>query len=176
MVGLVFYIAHFTKFKKFAIYNVKTRFPFLYASTSLDRNFDSCLSIRCLAPQQILRFFFFFFLPQVLPFPLATVLIIASSSSMLHLATQIKKKKKKKEGVADGLRFLGNLYISSLTPRGPIVPLFWGSRRGDNLLAWRELFANLYELKPRIWFWKEYNPNNFIDWTNFRQISKNFLE
>ena len=96
---------------------------------------------------------------------------------MLHLATQIKKKKKKKkEGVADGLRFLGNLYISSLTPRGPIVPLFWGSRRGDNLLAWRELFANLYELKPRIWFWKEYNPNNFIDWTNFRQISKNFLE
>ena len=49
------------KFTKFAIHNVKTRFPFLYASTSLDRNFDSCLSIRCLAPQQILRFFFFIF-------------------------------------------------------------------------------------------------------------------
>ena len=90
---------------------MKTRFPFLYASTSLDRNFDSCLSIRCLAPQQILRFFFSF-LPQVLPLPSATVLIIASSSSMLHLAIEIKKKKKKKkEGVADGLRFLGNLYI-----------------------------------------------------------------
>ena len=61
MVGFVFYIAHFAKFTKFAIHNVKTRFPFLYASNSLDRNFDSCLSIRCLAPQQILRFFFSFF-------------------------------------------------------------------------------------------------------------------
>ena len=93
MVGFVFYIAHFTKFTKFAIHNVKTRFPFLYASNSLDRNFDSCLSIRCLAPQQILRFFFHF-LPQVLPLPTATVLIIASSSSMLHLAIEIEKEKK----------------------------------------------------------------------------------
>ena len=47
---------------------LKTRFPFLYASTSLDtkaftiasnRNFESCLSIRCLAPQHIFRFFHF---------------------------------------------------------------------------------------------------------------------
>ena len=47
---------------------LKTRFPFLYASTSLDtkaltiasnRNFESCLSIRCLAPQHIFRFFQF---------------------------------------------------------------------------------------------------------------------
>ena len=81
---------------------------------------------------------------------------------MLHLAIEILKKKKKK-GVADGLRFPGNLRISSLTQIGPIVPLFCGFRRRDNLLAWRELFANLYELKPRIWFWKEYNPNDFID-------------
>ena len=44
----------------------KTRFPFLYASTSLDtktltiasnRNFESCMSIRCLAPQPGSRFF-----------------------------------------------------------------------------------------------------------------------
>ena len=122
------------KFTKFAIHNVKTRFLFLFASTSLDRNFDSCLSIRCLAPQQILQFFVSF-LAQLLPLPSATVLIIASSSSMLHLAIEIKKKKKKKEGVADGLRFPGNLYISSLTPRGSIVPLFCGFRRRYNLLA-----------------------------------------
>ena len=50
---------------------LKTRFPFLYASTSLDaktfvyktlasdRNFESCMSIRCLAPQHILQFFHF---------------------------------------------------------------------------------------------------------------------
>ena len=45
-----------------------TRFPFLYASTSLDtktltttsnRNFGSCMSVRCLAPQNMFRFFRF---------------------------------------------------------------------------------------------------------------------
>ena len=50
---------------------LKTRFPFLYASTSLDaktfvyntlasdRNFESCMSIRCVPPQHILQFFHF---------------------------------------------------------------------------------------------------------------------
>ena len=47
---------------------LKTRFPFLSASTSLDittltlasnRNFESCMSIRCFAPQHILQFFHF---------------------------------------------------------------------------------------------------------------------
>ena len=50
---------------------LKSRFPFLYASTSLDaktfvyktlasnRNFESCMSIRCLASQHILQFFHF---------------------------------------------------------------------------------------------------------------------
>ena len=45
-----------------------TRFPFLYASTSLDtktltttsnRNFGSCMSVRCRAPQNMFRFFHF---------------------------------------------------------------------------------------------------------------------
>ena len=45
---------------------LKTRFAFLYASTSLhtktlmvasNRNFESFLPIRCVAPQRILRFF-----------------------------------------------------------------------------------------------------------------------
>ena len=40
---------------------LKTRSPFIYASTSLDtnRNFERCLSIRCLAPQHIFQFFHF---------------------------------------------------------------------------------------------------------------------
>ena len=50
--------------------NFETRFPFIYASTSLDtktstiasnRNFGSCMYIRCLAPQHIFRFFHFCF-------------------------------------------------------------------------------------------------------------------
>ena len=54
---------------KFVIHNVKTRFPFIYASTSLDTkrltlasncNFESCMSIRCFAPQHILQFFSIF--------------------------------------------------------------------------------------------------------------------
>ena len=36
-----------------------------------------------------------------------------------------------------------------LTSWGPVVPLVCGFRRRDNLLAWHELFANLYELKSR---------------------------
>ena len=31
-----------------------------------------------------------------------------------------------------------------------------GFVKRDNLLAWHELFTNLYELKSRIWFWEEY--------------------
>ena len=47
---------------------LKTKFPFLHASTSLDkktltiasnRSFESCKSIPCLAPQNVFRFFHF---------------------------------------------------------------------------------------------------------------------
>ena len=63
-----------------------------------------------------------------------------------------------KKGVSNGLLYPGNLDPSSLTPGGPVVLLVWGfKRRRDNLLAWRELFANLYELKSCIRFWEEYN-------------------
>ena len=38
-----------------------------------------------------------------------------------------------------------------------VVPLVCGFRGRNNLQAWRQLFANLYELKSRIWFWEEHN-------------------
>ena len=63
----------------------------------------------------------------------------------------------KKKPFCNGLLFLGNLDSLSLTPEGLVVPLVCSFRRQDNLLAWHELFANLYELKSHIWFWKEYN-------------------
>ena len=56
---------------------------------------------------------------------------------------------KKKTRVCNGLLFPGNL-DPSLTPRGPVALLVCGFRRRDNLLAWHELFANLYELTSRI--------------------------
>ena len=81
---------------------LKTRFPFLYASTSLDkkaltiasnRNFESCLSILCLAPQHIFRFFKF-----------GAGISFASGNFALYcvvllnapLSDRDKKKKKKK--------------------------------------------------------------------------------
>ena len=83
---------------------LKTRFPFLYASTSLDtktvlyktlasiRHFESCMLIRCPPPQHILQFFQNF--PRVFSLPLATLFIIVLSSLTFHLAIKIKKKKK----------------------------------------------------------------------------------
>ena len=64
-------------------------------------NFESCMSIRCLAPQYL----FWFFHPwlPVFPLPLATLLNIVSSSSTLHQAIEVKKKTR----VCNGLLFLG---------------------------------------------------------------------
>ena len=76
------------------------------------------------------------------------------------------------------LLFPGNLDPSSLTPGDPIVLLVCGFRRRDSLLAWRELFAYLYELKSRIWFWGNTTTLSefiwYIDLTDFRQISPEY--
>ena len=140
---------------------LKTRFPFLYASTSLDaktfvyktlasnRNFESCMSIRCLAPQYILQFF---------PFLSRVFLCIGNFAHhcvvllTLHLAIEIKKKT-----CLQWDFFPGNLGPKSVTLGGPVVLLACGSRGRDNLLAWGKLFASPYELKSRIWVWEEYN-------------------
>ena len=89
---------------------LKTKSPLLSASTSLDtktstlasnRNFESCMSIRCFAPQHILQFsifaagFFFAFGN------------FAHRCVVLHLAIEIKKKEKKR--VCNGFLFPGNL-------------------------------------------------------------------
>ena len=124
---------------------LKTKFNFLYASTSLDtktltiasnRNFESCLSICCLAPQYIFRFFHL--CRGFSPLSLATLLIVKSSSSTLYRAIEIKKKR-----VCEWLLFAGNHDPSSLAPGGSVVPLVCGFRRWGNLLVWRELFANI---------------------------------
>ena len=43
-----------------------------------------------------------------------------------------------------------------------VLPFVCGFRRRDNLLAWRELFVNLYELKYLVWSWVEYNHFKWI--------------
>ena len=94
------------------------------------------------------------FLPRVFPLPLATLLVIVTSSSTLHWAIEIKKK---------CLKWVTfpwkswSVVIDARRSYRPIVLLVCGFRRRDNLLTWRELFANLYELKSGIWFWEEYN-------------------
>ena len=83
---------------KFTTHNVKKEVSFSlykyqpYTKTlkvASNCNFESCLSICCLAPLHILSFFAF--LLRVLPLPFLTLLIIVSSSPMLHWAIEIKK-------------------------------------------------------------------------------------
>ena len=82
---------------------------------------------------------------------------------------------KKTKRVSNGLLFPGNYDPSSLTPGSPVAPLVCSFRRRDNLLAWRELFAILYELKSRIDFGRNTTSLSkfirYIDLTDFRQIS-----
>ena len=107
---------------------LKTRFPFLYASTSLDtktvlyktlasnRHFESCMLIRCLPPQHILQFFqnfsagFFFAFGN---FAHHCVVLLD-----VPLSDQDKKKKKR---VCNGFLFLGNLDPLSVTLGGCVV-------------------------------------------------------
>ena len=155
---------------------LKTRFPFLYVSTGLDtktwtitsnRNFESSMSIRCLAPQHLFRFFhlcrgFFLCLWQL--------------CSLFCPPPQLSTERwgKKKKSVCNGLLFPRNL-DPSLIPGDPVILLVCGFRRRDNLLAWHELFANLYELTS--WFWEEYNHFEQI-WKvyGFDKFSSNFAK
>ena len=55
--------------------------------------------------------------------------------------------------------------ITEMKGGGPVVlyvvPLVCGFRGRDNLQSWCQLYANLYELKSRIWFREEYNQQKF---------------
>ena len=122
---------------------LKTRFPFIYASTRLatNRNFESCLLI--LFSCSLARSPVFPFLPADFSFGnFAHYCVILLKAS---LSDRDKKKR-----VCNGLLFPGNLDPPSLMLGGTVVPLVCSFRRQGNLLAWCELFANLYELKSRI--------------------------
>ena len=94
--------------------------------------------------------------------------IYVLSSPTPHWAIEMKKQNKththKKNRVCNRLLVpaAGNLGSLSLTPEGPVLPFVCGFRRRDNLLAWRELFVNLYELKYLVWSWVEYNHFKWI--------------
>ena len=83
---------------KFAVHDVETRFPFLYASTRLDTKTSiiasnrSFKAVRRFVVLLLSSFWDFPFLPRVFPLPLATLLVIVTSSSTLHWAIEIKKK------------------------------------------------------------------------------------
>ena len=125
------------------------------------------MTIRCLAPQHVLRFFHFwrrFFL----------FLWNFAYYCVFLLNAPLSDRDEKKKHLCSGLLLPGNLDPSSLSPGGPIVLLVCGFRRRDNLLAWRELFANLCELTSRIWYLREYNHFErflwYINLIDFRQI------
>ena len=73
---------------------------------------------------------------------LETSLLMEKSKS-----EEIPREKKKKKVSAMGYF---SLDPSSLTTGGPVVLLVCGFTRQDNLRVWRELSANLYELKSHV--------------------------
>ena len=132
---------------------LKTRFPFLYASTILDaktfvcktlasnRNFESCMSILCLALQHILQFFHF-----CRGFFLCLWQLCSSINAPLN-------DRDKKKTCVQWVSFPEKSWCIV----SPVVLLVCGSRRRDNLLAWGKLFANPYELKSHTRVWEKYN-------------------
>ena len=101
---------------------------------------------------------FFLFLRAVVNIPIQNLIIPPwlllheMIISQLEFGPPVNDRDKKKS-VCNGLLSPGNLDHRHLR----VVPLVCDFRRRDNLLAWRELFANLYELKSRIRFRKDYN-------------------
>ena len=106
-----------------------------------NRNFESRLSIRCLVPQHICRFFIF--------------------ANFAHycvvLLNALLSDRDRQKGVCRVSLSPEKSWYIAIEGRRSRYPIGCGFRRRDNLLAWRELFANLYELKSPIWFWEEYN-------------------
>ena len=68
---------------------------------------------------------------------------------VVFLNVPLSDRDEKKTRVCNGLLFPRNL-DPSLIPGDLVILLVCGFRRRDNLLAWHELFANLYELTSRI--------------------------
>ena len=128
-----------------------------------NRNFESCLSCSSV------HFPVFPFLPRVFPLPLAAFAHYCDVLLNAPLSDQDSKKRVRNEVI-----FAGNLDPSSLTAGGPVFPLVCSFRRPENFLAWRELFANLCELKSCILFWDKTTLSEsigYIDLSDFRQIS-----
>ena len=92
----------------------------------------------------------FFIFAAVSFFAFGFLSIFVLSSSTPHQAIGIKAT------WSQWLLFPGSLDPTSLTPGGPVVLLACSFRTRDNLLAWRDLFTDVYDLKSRIWFWQEY--------------------
>ena len=111
---------------------LKTRFPFIYASISRDTKTLTIASIRCLASQQIFRLSifsagFFFAFGNFARY--CVVLLNAPPSD--------RDKKKKKVSV---MVYFSREILIQRQRRQEVPSSHW---RRDNLLAWRELFANL---------------------------------
>ena len=111
---------------------LKARFPFLYASVDTktlttagspsmasNRNLESCLYIRCPAPQHIFQFFHFC---------CGIFFCFWQLCSLLFRPPQRSTNR-----VCNGLLFPEDLDLSSLTPGGSVVPLVLGFKRRDNL-------------------------------------------
>ena len=132
---------------------LKTRFPFLHASTSLDkktwtiasnRNFESCICRFVVLLLSTFSGFSIFAAGSSFAFGNFTHYCV-----VLLNAPRSDLGGKKRHVSAMGY-FSWEISIHRWPQGVPLPYWFAGFRRRDNLLAWHELFANLYELTSRI--------------------------
>ena len=137
---------------------LKERFTFIYASTGLgtkiltiasNRDFESYLSIRCLASRHIFRFFHF-----CRGFFLCNLLINVQSSSTVYEGSRYK------------ILVSWNLDPSLLTPEGSVV--HWFAVSGGKILFWRGASWLRTFMSSSVVFDFGRNTSNMTD---FRQIS-----
>ena len=101
------------------------------------------MSIRCLAPQHLFRFFhlcrgFFFCLWQLY-------------SLLCRPPQRSTERSRWEKRHVSAMGYFSREISIHRWPQGVPLPYWFAGFRGrDNLLAWHELFANLYELTSRI--------------------------
>ena len=92
----------------------------------------------------------FFIFAAVSFFAFGFLPIFVLSSSTLHWAIELKVT------WLQWVTFPGKSWSNVIDAWRSRCPIGLQFQARDNLLAWRDLFTNVYDLKSRIWFWQEY--------------------
>ena len=158
---------------------LKTRFPFIYASTSLDtnRNFESCLSIRCLAPQHIFRFFHFCcsFFSAFGNFAYNCIVLL--NTPLIGRDKKKNKTKQKKQKKASAIGYFSRKIFIHRHQHHEVPLSLWFAVSGGEIISWRGMSCLRTFMSKNLVF--DFGRNTttlrefigYSDLTDFRPIS-----